>query len=372
MPVRLDQLWASGELPSWCRAVNAHVAEVAIGVAPTDSLHDGDGWVDVRRVSDPHGMMPEVVIELDDVVVSSRGSVWKDGTPVLGRAWGITIDRADDSDDRDHSSPPIALAGTHGSIVMHAPAFGHWLLQRLPRLHSLTAAVAPPRMLTVELPYDDQPFFDCFEIARGEVHRLPRGHSARAAVERLVLTTDLAPPADDRRVDARRLTALVDALEARWGSARAQSETAPDLYITRRDRHTERAGCTNRDELERYFAEQGYDIVHPPDLSIPEQFALFRSARSVVGELGSGMHWSLACTPGTSITYITPRSGTKRQALDPARKSWMRAIADARGLHFGQIVANPQTHKTRWSADLERVRTAWEQRPETIAPHSPR
>lgn len=377
-------------MPPWCRVVYESDAAVEFGVAATDALHDGEGWIDVRRAAGDHAELPEVVIELDDVVVSSRGGVWKGSEVVLGKPWSLINDNPDAQQELSvpmptatatprpgpRSTPPptatVELPGTHGSILMRASAFGHWLLHRLPRLHSLSRTVAPPSILSVELPYDDQPFFDCFGFTPADVRRLGRDRQPSAQVERLVLTTHLAKPTSDRRIDSGRLAALVDDLEVRWSAALKHSRSPIDVYITRRDRRGERDGCQNRNDLEQFFADQGYTIVFPPDLSLPEQFALFRRARSVVGELGSGMHWAFACAPGTSITYLTPRSGVKAQPFDPNRKSWMRAIADARGLHFGQIVVSPQSSKQGWLADLERVGLAWSSRPETVAPHSVR
>ncbi|MDO9590335.1 MAG: glycosyltransferase 61 family protein [Microcella sp.] len=372
MAVRLDRLWARDELPEWCRVVAESTESVRFGDAATDALHDGDEWVDVRRAVDQHSMLPEIVIELDDVTVSSTGGMWRGGEPVLGKAWGL-VSVADDSDAELRSTPPIVeLSGTHGSVVQHARAFGHWLLQRLPRLHSLNRTAAPPRMISVELPYDDQPVFDSCGILAGDVHRLKRVPAARATLERVALTTDLAPPSGDRSIDAGRLAALVDDLDQRWRSALEQSTSSADVYITRRAVRHERDGCSNGDQLERFFADRGYTVVYPPDLTLPEQFALFRGARSVVGEMGSGMHWAIVCAPETSITYLTPRSGTRGHPFDLDRKSWMRAIADARGLHFGQIIANPDALRNAWAADLRRVSAAWSSRPDSIAPHSPR
>lgn len=369
MPARLDVLWMNGELPAWCRVTHHSDARVEFTVAPTDAMHDGVEWLDVRRAAAEHDHLSEVVLELDDVVISSRGAVWKDGEPVLGKPWGISRD-SPALESAEGGAPLVELPGTHGSIVMRAAAFGHWLLHRLPRMHSLARTASPPNLVSVELPYDDQPFFDCYGFGDDTVHRLQRSPAERVRVERLALTTHLAVPSGDRWIDPQRLAALVDDLDERWNLVGQKPGSPSDVYITRRDRRGERDGCRNRDELERFFAEQGYTIVFPPDLSLPEQFALFRGARSIAGEMGSGMHWALACAPGTSITYVTPRSGTKNQPFDPNRKSWMRAIADARGLHFAQIIASPDTDRNRWLAELERVGAAWSSRPESVAPHS--
>jgi len=242
---------------------------------------------------------------------------------------------------------------THAGIIAPTIAFGHWLLCRLPRLHSLTRAGAASNLLSNAQPWNDQPLFDAFGIAPTSVVRLRCEPIQLTRVDRVVLATHASPPLSERRIDSARLARLFDDLSVQWGAELSRAETPADVYITRRTGQGEREGCQNPDELERFFADQGYAVIYPPDLTPAEQFALALRARSVVGETGSGVIWAMACASGASVTYITPRSGNFDQEYDPNRKGWARVIADARGLHFGQIIASTSTSRKRWSADID-------------------
>lgn len=56
-----------------------------------------------------------------------------------------------------------------------------------------------------------------------------------------------------------------------------------------------------RQAFENLAAIFGYEVVHPEDMTIAEQIAIFAEAAIVVGEFGSGMHNALFSKPGTIV-----------------------------------------------------------------------
>jgi hypothetical protein len=368
MVLRLDPVIDERLLPSWARLVYRADAPAEHGRAPTDAMHDGKRWRDVGRESAAPPAPGEQVLELHDVAVSSDGTVWRGGEPVVGRSWGLPARPA---------QPPVGepvheLAGLTATAASREKAFGHWLLHRLPRLHTLRTRMGPPHVIGTELPWDDRALYAAAGFTAERTSLLAREHPEWARVERLLIASQAARPGGDRRIDSARLDRLIAHLDAHWATALDDPPRSLDLYVTRRERPGERSGCRNAASLEQFFADRGCTVIYPPDLALPEQFALFRRARTVVGEFGSGTIWAMVSGPGTSVLQVTSSAGTGRRAYDPARRSWSRAIADARGQHYGQVIASPELSERGWTADVDVVRRAWETRPETIAPHLPR
>ena len=368
MVLRLDPVIDEQRLPSWARVVHRADAPAEHGRALTDAVHDGERWRDVGRASTEPPAPGEQVLELRDVAVCSDGMVWRDREPVVGRSWGLPAR----STEPPAGDPAHELDGLTANGAAREKAFGHWLLHRLPRLHTLRTRTEAHRVIGIAPPWDDRPLYAAAGFAAEPPALLARDHREWARVDRLLLASHAAQPGGDRRIDRARLDRLIARLDEHWASDLADPPRTLDLYVTRRQRPNERSGCRNAADLERFFADQGCMVVYPPDLPLAQQFALFRRARTVVGEFGSGTIWAMVSGPGTLVLQVTSSAGTGRLAYDPARRSWSRAIADARGQHYGQVIASPELTERDWTADLDTVRRAWATRPETIAPHLPR
>ncbi len=59
-----------------------------------------------------------------------------------------------------------------------------------------------------------------------------------------------------------------------------------------------------RETMEAMATARGFEIVHPEELSFPEQIELFRSANCILGEHGSGMHAAVFADPGTVVATV--------------------------------------------------------------------
>ena len=80
-----------------------------------------------------------------------------------------------------------------------------------------------------------------------------------------------------------------------------------DIFITRSAWGGSRE-LVNRAEIEAIATEAGFEMVSPEKLSFVDQIALFASARTVVGETGSGMHSTLFSHPGTRVGVLQSKA----------------------------------------------------------------
>ncbi|SDX72595.1 Protein of unknown function [Allochromatium warmingii] len=62
------------------------------------------------------------------------------------------------------------------------------------------------------------------------------------------------------------------------------------VYISRSRWKNKSRDLMNREEVEKVFADGGFDIVSPEDLSFQDQLKVFASAKILAGEAGSGLH----------------------------------------------------------------------------------
>ena len=74
------------------------------------------------------------------------------------------------------------------------------------------------------------------------------------------------------------------------------------LYITR---HAQWRNMTNNDEVEAYFASQGFKIIEAHKLGYDEKIKLFQSATEIVGPYSSGFANLVFCKPGTKVLIFS-------------------------------------------------------------------
>ena len=76
------------------------------------------------------------------------------------------------------------------------------------------------------------------------------------------------------------------------------------VYITRRDFDRGYRSLTNRNDVESYFIERGFELISPETLSIAEQIKIFGEVEILAGEAGSGLHNSILCPKNAKIINI--------------------------------------------------------------------
>lgn len=179
--------------------------------------------------------------------------------------------------------------------------WGHWLTDFLPRLAVLAECGWDIAALRFVVPPDLAPFAT-------ELFRLCGIGSERLIVNRHwreVLTTDLLVMPTSLRVEDRLSPFFAEATRF-WQRRWAIRMNIPAARFPARI-FLSRAGATgtrvmlNRSEIEHEAKRRGLAVLRPETLSLPEQAALFRGARLIVGEYGSALHNSVFAGPGTLV-----------------------------------------------------------------------
>ncbi|GLS86075.1 hypothetical protein GCM10010873_10490 [Cypionkella aquatica] len=89
-----------------------------------------------------------------------------------------------------------------------------------------------------------------------------------------------------------------------------QPEGGERLYISRSELDVSLGGILGEMRLERYLAENGYEVFHPQNHSLTDQIARYKAAKQVVGLDGSALHlFAMAGTPEQRVALIKRRSG---------------------------------------------------------------
>jgi hypothetical protein len=82
------------------------------------------------------------------------------------------------------------------------------------------------------------------------------------------------------------------------------SDSLPKRFYIIRDGYTR--GIANEREVRDCFKSQGWALIAPEKLSIPDQIALFRDAEAIAGLHGSALTNLVWCSPGASVIEFTP------------------------------------------------------------------
>jgi capsular polysaccharide biosynthesis protein len=194
------------------------------------------------------------------------------------------------------------------AAIIHGPGFdifGHWLVDFLPRLYGLTCAGHNIETMTFILPSSTPLFARTYLRAIGVKDENIVWHDQlgeRIAADELVVPTLF-------RLRNRFHPAFVPATRFwsdRLGSIEACTPAGGDqrrIFVSR-----SRLGGARqlrlRGAIETCAAAAGYEVVFPETMSVEQQIRLFRSARHIVGEYGSGMHGSIFARPGSVICAL--------------------------------------------------------------------
>jgi capsular polysaccharide biosynthesis protein len=320
--------------------------------AESDETYSNGRWA----ATPPNLYEPEVVgdwvVELTDVTLGSHGETRRADGRWLQFPF-VNIHRP-----RGHTTDGVVMSVDEPVWIIQngSDAFGHWLLHVLPRIHRALQIDSTKRILTrhpgwnpsgllamIGLTLDDVIFFPqngpdggYVHVRRGTVisHAAPRGN-----IEIFPLGT--------ARFDAMSEEFLRRATET-------SSPVGRKLYVSRstRDVAQYRDGCQNREDLEEFFAAEGFEVVYPERYSFLEQVAMFRDADYIIAEGGSAPHNTLFSRRGTKLIYISAR-------MKPGNNHWQRRIADLRGLHYRHVMPTHEFAQRRYTVDMDQVRDAY-------------
>ncbi len=181
------------------------------------------------------------------------------------------------------------LAGNYFHLDSEFPGhFGHFVTEDLSRLWGWKLAKEryPDCRLLIGIGADAEdlkPFQRTLLAALGIDESDVRTFRAPVRVQTLIGAT---PQFHNRRYLDPDLSRIWDQLRA---VLRPEStmDRAQRIFVTRdRDAHRQ---CKNADEVEEIFVGQGFKVVRPETMSIPDQIAIFAAAQVIAGYGGSGM-----------------------------------------------------------------------------------
>jgi len=84
------------------------------------------------------------------------------------------------------------------------------------------------------------------------------------------------------------------------------SDSLPKRFYIIREGYTR--GISNEQEVRDYFKSQGWALIAPEKLSIPDQIALFRDAEAIAGLHGSALTNLVWCSPGCHVLEFVSKS----------------------------------------------------------------
>ncbi|MDP9560497.1 UNVERIFIED_ORG: capsular polysaccharide biosynthesis protein [Rhizobium nepotum] len=236
------------------------------------------------------------------------------------------------------------LAGDYFLIGNVQPHFGHAILEGLSRLWPLYRSVPLPadvKFLVYE-PFLQDVQKELLSRAGVDLSRVVHVPKEGVTVERLWVA--------DASIRSHRWVS--DLQSDVW---RAVSSTAFDGKPTRltyfsRSRIAERP-LMNEAQVEAIFEKNGFDIVHPQELSFGEQLRLAAESRITAGPVGSQMYLAAFQKPNTSKIVLAPKNF---YAKDDQMIS--SAVCGSCDVIFGSEIDNFADRKDRqWTIDIEQV-----------------
>jgi capsular polysaccharide biosynthesis protein len=223
-----------------------------------------------------------------------------------------------------------ALPTAFSLIGLHSAAFGHWLVEFLPRLWAcrpLPGFAAVPVLVDAQMPPQHREALDAFLLPGQAVIELAPGDAVRVA-DLWLATAPLYMPTGPRPGAPCAPDLLAVDAEAFARTLRAASAERPvdgahgrRLYLARKD--TQHRRLLNRVEVEAWMAAHAFDLVDFADIPFAEQVARMRAADIVVGPDGSANLMTYFARPGTRIGIL---SGAAVEDCE-----WYVAISDALG-----------------------------------------
>ena len=219
------------------------------------------------------------------------------------------------------------------------PIYGHWLADFLPKLFVLHQAGYDIMKLKYLVPEDTPGFgiamLDLLGIT-AEKRIVYNQNQEIIRAEELLIPTMV-------RTNSRTSPLFRDA--ARFASTLiwnrnekpALVKRASRIFVSRALANRDMRRLLNRDRIEEMAANSGFTVVHPEQMPLLEQFAIFSGAQHVIGEYGSAIHASLFSPAGTLVCLLR---GTGSPVAGFLQSAMGEALDQPTGYVFGKTVAD--------------------------------
>ena len=239
----------------------------------------------------------------------------------IGFGWDENPERLPPED----AAPKRVIHGRSFYAGHWGPVFGHILLETLPRFWPDLdysgydhLVFYPKRVETTTIArksHTDQ-LVSAAGPANADFVMLVDGGARFEQIDIASAPVLMKDAADPRFLD------VFDRIGDRILSTHVPSGPLPErIYLSRSHlKSTRKRQALNENAVEAMLAAQGFAIVHPQELSIPDQIAILRNADVIAGCDGSALHMSAFARPGTKLLAIDARTVPNQFLVDQARE----------------------------------------------------
>ena len=308
------------------------------------------GW-SVNQGPVPSRYPKEVTLELKNVYVLGDGCVFSErGEPILGGFF-------------DLSRPRRSLATRSNEIatieepVIHAlvknPAYGHWIMNRMPRIVSSLRNYPQSQVLTNELSWSDDDLF--FSVGEPEVTRVR--YDQVTFCSSLILSSSAFVTGETKIPDYSRYHEIRKTIDDRRVYSGSKGvNVGRKIYLSRKS-GWRREGILNKEVAEGILREEGFEIVYPENHSWMEQLKLFDESSVIASEAGSAITTAL----------LSPMKGRRIMILRPnlegggnsASRTNARKLSEAFGFELHLLnVGYPVNGRVAWQVDADELKNA--------------
>ena len=213
--------------------------------------------------------------------------------------------------------------------------YGHWLVDFLPKLHLLDLAGLDLGQLNVLLPTNMGKFGGEFLRLLG----IPDDRLIRYDPDtETIVAEELLVPSTLRWGGrcSPLFTGAIDFLNQRIDQVnRVPPSPVRRMFLSRRRSGRDGRQLLDEDRLEAVAVAAGLTLVHPEELPLLEQIALFRGVDHVIGQYGSGLHATIFSRPGTVVCGL---HGQLPATFDALQSGIGERLGQPTGYVFGASV----------------------------------
>ena len=268
----------------------------------------------------------------------------------LNRAWAGNPSRMPAPED---ASAGERLPGRTLFAGHRRPAFGHFLLEIMPRLWPELDYRAFDHVLLYPTRVGERSRGPLDPYAVDLLSALGVDASRIVMVDRLIITDELTVTTPalvlKHAVDPRLVDPFDRATSGLLG-ADLPPTTRPRIYLSRSRLSPRLRRAENEAQIEALLRTLGFEVLHPQEMSITAQIAAVRAAAVIAGCDGSALHLAAFARPGTTLLAIDSRLVENQLMLDVVRG------IDA--VHVLAPVHGPTLRDEPWLADLDLVSAA--------------
>jgi len=202
---------------------------------------------------------------------------------------------------KKHSVDSAHLLSLPGYAV-----FGHWIVDIAPRLQFLrdnppqecTTLCAPPAASWAN------ELARMYDIDLADLLLLKQGEGIH--VEELSLSSCIK---SNRIIDGHSARAAWKTMQGAYiNNEQLDVPASRKIYVSRSKLDSPRK-FINGGEIDIFFSSLGWQVVHPEELSLHDQAAIFSHASIIAGDDGSALHNSIYAKPGTKILCLDFQRG---------------------------------------------------------------